>query len=139
MAKMTEEVREKFLAATRLGILTTLTSDGAPISVPVWFDWDGHTLRIFTGVESPKVKRIQDDARVTVLVVNHIDEGEAWVAFDGKAKIRTDGGFELAEMLAVKYWGLLDPDQKDTLNSWKQAAESLRVIELVPTRIRTMI
>jgi nitroimidazol reductase NimA-like FMN-containing flavoprotein (pyridoxamine 5'-phosphate oxidase superfamily) len=55
MTSMPEEVREKFLAKTRYAVLTTLAGDGAPISVPVWFDWDGRAVHIFTGLDSPKV------------------------------------------------------------------------------------
>ena len=139
MAKMTKKYRDQFLSKTRYGILTTLNSDGSPISVPIWFDWDGFAIRIFTGKDSAKVKRIQRDARLTVLVTNHLDENEAWVAFDGNATIQSEGGIELAERLAEKYWDLSDPDRKATLNSWRRDAQNLCVIELVPTRIRTLV
>lgn len=137
MGTMTEEYRDKFLAKTRYGYLTTLAGDGSPRSVPVWFDWDGHAVRIFTGTGSPKVKRIKHDPRVTLLVTNDRSEFEAWVSFDGVARIQLDGGFELAEQLAEKYWDLSDPGRKATLDSWKKASEHLCIIELVPTRIRT--
>ena len=137
MAKMTQEFQEKFLNKTRYGILTTLASDGTPKSVPVWFDWDGNAVRIFTGVKSAKVKRIRRDPRVTLLVANHLDEGEAWVAFDGTAKIRPDSAVELLERLAAKYWDLSDSDRQSTVDSWKSEPNSLCVIELVPTQIRT--
>jgi PPOX class probable F420-dependent enzyme len=137
MAKMTEEYREEFLAKTRYGYLTTLASDGSPRSVPVWFDWDGRAARIFTGIESPKVKRIRRDPRVTLLVSNDQSEYEAWVSFDGKAIIRLEGASELMERLAAKYWDLSDSNRKATLDSWKSAPEELCVIELAPTRIRT--
>ena len=139
MAKMTEEVREKFLAATRLGILTTLARDGAPISMPVWFDWDGRAVRVFTGTDSAKVKRIRRDARISVLIVNHLDEKEAWVAFDGSAIIRQDGAVDLLERLAEKYWDMTDPGHQTTVASWKNEAESLCVIELVPAQIRSQL
>ena len=93
---MTPEKREKFLAKTRYGYLTTLRRDGSPISVPVWFEWDGAVVRIFTGKASTKVKRIRHDPRVTLLATNQLDEKEAWVAFDGRATIEPEGGFELA-------------------------------------------
>ena len=138
MAKMTEEIREKFLAETRYGILTTLDRDGAPISVPIWFDWDGHAIRMFSGLESPKIRRIRRDARVTLLVTNHLDESEAWVAFDGTAVIRSSGVVELFEMLAEKYWDLSDPNKRATVSGWKEDADNMCVIELVPSKIRSM-
>ena len=137
MTMMTEEFREEFLAKTRYGYLTTLHSDGSPVTVPVWFDWDGQAVRIFTGIDSPKVKRIRHDPRITLLVSNDMSEYETWVAFDGTANIRLDGAIELIDQLVVKYWDLSDPKRKATLDSWKRAPDQLCVIELVPSRIRT--
>jgi PPOX class probable F420-dependent enzyme len=137
MAKMSKESQEKFLSKTRYGILTTLAEDGSPVSVPVWFNWDGHAIRIFTGVKSAKVKRIWRDPRVTLLVANHLDEGEGWVAFDGEAKIRPEGAVELLEQLAAKYWDLSDPERRATVDEWKNEPNDLCVIELVPSKIRS--
>ena len=105
MAKMNDEVRERFLAEPRYGILNTLRSDGLPIGVPVWFDWDGETVRMFTSVLSPKIKRIQADPRASLLVVNHPTEEEAWVSFDGPVSIHEEGGFELAEAACLPLLG----------------------------------
>ena len=137
MAKMSQEAQDKFLSKTRYGILTTLAEDGSPVSVPVWFNWDGKAVRIFTGVKSAKVKRIWRDPRVTLLVANHIDEGESWVAFDGEAKIRPEGAVELLEDLAAKYWDLSDPKRRSTVDEWKSEPNELCVIELVPSKIRS--
>ena len=138
MANMSEAYRNKFLSKTQYGYLTTLKGDGSPITVPVWFDWDGHTIRMFTGQSSPKVGRIQKDPRVTLLVSNEINEYEAWVAFDGQATIRLDESIgEFLDQLASRYWDLSDPKRKMVLDSWKANPEQFYVLELVPTRIRT--
>ncbi len=136
MAKMNDEVRERFLAEPRYGILNTLRSDGLPIGVPVWFDWNGETVRMFTSVLSPKIKRIQRDSRASLLVVNHLSEEEAWVSFDGPVSIHEKGGLELAEELAPRYWDLSDPSRQETLELWRKAAAAMRLLELRPTRIR---
>ena len=104
MATMTDEERDRFLAEPRYGILHTLRSDGSPVAVPVWFDWDGRLLRMFTSVLSPKVKRLQADERASVLVVNHLAEPESWVAFDGPVSIREEGGFGLEDYPQVCRW-----------------------------------
>ena len=137
MGKMNDEARERFLAEPRYGILNTLRSDGLPIGVPVWFDWNGETVRMFTSVLSPKIKRIQRDSRASLLVVNHPTEEEAWVAFDGPVSIREEGGFELAEELAPRYWDLSDPGRQETLELWRKAAAAMRLLELRPARIRS--
>lgn len=137
MGKMDDEARERFLAEPRYGILNTLRSDGMPIGVPVWFDWNGETVRMFTSVLSPKIKRIQRDSRASLLVVNHPTEEEAWVSFDGPVSIHEEGGLELAEGLAPRYWDLSDPGRQETLELWRKAAAAMRLLELRPTRIRS--
>ena len=134
---MSDEERERFLAEPRYGILNTIRSDGLPIGVPVWFDWDGETVRMFTSVVAPKVKRVQADPRSSLLVVNHVTEQESWVSFDGKVAMRDGGGLELAEKLAHRYWDLSDPERQATLELWRKAAAALRVLELRPERIRS--
>jgi nitroimidazol reductase NimA-like FMN-containing flavoprotein (pyridoxamine 5'-phosphate oxidase superfamily) len=137
VAKMTDEERERFLAVPRYGILNTIRSDGWPIGVPVWFDWNGETVRMFTGVLSPKVKRLQADPRASLLVVNHPAEEEAWVSFDGSVSIHEEGGLGLAEALAPRYWDLSDPGRRKTLELWRKAAAAMRLLELRPARIRS--
>lgn len=134
---MNDEKREQFLAKTRIGILTTLRRDGSPIAVPVWFEWDGAAVRLFTGKGSTKVKRLQHDPRMTLLVANEVGEPEAWVAFDGTAVIENEGGIELAEKLAAKYWDLANPQHKATLEEWQANGDSFCLIVLHPARIRT--
>ena len=47
MPHMSDAERDAFLSGRRYGILTTLRADGAPVSVPVWYEWDGAALRMF--------------------------------------------------------------------------------------------
>jgi nitroimidazol reductase NimA-like FMN-containing flavoprotein (pyridoxamine 5'-phosphate oxidase superfamily) len=137
MTKMNDEERERFLEEPRYGILNMIRSDGSPIGVPVWFDWNGEAVRMFTGVLSPKIKRLQGDPRASLRVVNHLTEDEAWVSFDGPVSIHEEGGLELAEALASRYWDLSDPRRQETLELWRKAAAAMRLLELRPVRIRT--
>jgi PPOX class probable F420-dependent enzyme len=134
---MSDEERERFLAEPRYGILNTIRSDGWPVGVPVWFDWNGEGVRMFTSVLSPKLKRLQRDPRASLLVVNHPHEAEAWVAFDGRISVHEEGGLELAEALAPRYWDLSDPERRETLALWRKAAAAMRLLELRPARIRS--
>ncbi len=137
MGRMSDADREAFLAVTRYGILSTLRSDGSPIAIPVWFDWDGSSVKMFTTVASPKLRRLANDARASVLVTNHIDEKEKWVAFDGTVAVSDEGGFELAEKLAQRYWDLNDPARASALESWRAMESGWRVLEMVPDEVRT--
>ena len=137
MATMTDAERDTFLQTPRLGILTTLAEDGAPVSVPVWFECDGAQVRLFSSATSGKVKRIERDPRVTLLAANAVGEPEAWVAFHGDATIARDGAFALAERLAHRYWDMTSPEKQATLEEWRKAERTLRVIEIAPHAIRT--
>jgi PPOX class probable F420-dependent enzyme len=134
---MSPAERDAFLAKVRLGILTTLRHDGSPVSTPVWFEWDGSAVRVFASVTSGKVRRLQRDPRATLAVVNNLDEPETWVAFDGRASVSADGAFELAERLADRYWDMDTKEHKASVDSWRKASAHLRIIELVPQKVRT--
>ncbi|MCH8162183.1 MAG: TIGR03618 family F420-dependent PPOX class oxidoreductase [Chloroflexi bacterium] len=137
MTKMTDEARDAFLAETRIGILSTAGEDGWPISVPVWFEWDGSHARVFTSAGSPKVGRLERDPRVSLLVVNNVGEQEYWVAIDGQVEVREEGAAELAKRLADRYWDMTDEEHKKTVDMWVAEGATLRLLEIVPTRIRT--
>ena len=137
MAAMTDAERDAFVSTTRLGMLSTLAASGAPVTVPVWFEWDGETVRVFSGAATGKVRRIERDPRASLLVPNSVGEPEAWVAFDGEVAISTDGAFELAERLAQRYWDMTDTAHQSELRSWKKAAPHLRLLTLAPRAIRS--
>ncbi len=137
MAQMSDADRDAFLAVNRYGILSTLRRDGSPIAIPVWFDWDGSSVRMFTTASSPKLRRLANDARASVLVTNHVDEKEKWVAFDGTVTVSDEGGLELAEKLARRYWDLNDPVRATALQSWRAMESEWRLLEMVPDNVRT--
>lgn len=134
---MTDAERDAFLADRRYGILTTLRADGAPVSVPVWYEWDGSTLRMFCHEASGKLRRLQHDARASVLVVNHPDEPENWVAFDGRVTIRWQGGLELAERVFDHYYPPGD-ERRSELESWRKMRDEWRLLELTPESVRVL-
>jgi PPOX class probable F420-dependent enzyme len=137
MASMTEAERDAFLAEPRYGILSMLRQDGSPVAVPVWFEWDGKSVRMFSSRLSPKIERLQRDPRASLLVTNRLEEPEAWVAFDGEVELREEGGLDVAERMAPRYWDLSDEHRRETLELWRKAAAVFQMLELIPTRIRS--
>ena len=132
-----EAHRDEFLAKPRLAILITNDAPGAPIGVPVWFEWTGTKVQMFAGKETPKIDRIKRDARASVLVTNAVGEPEAWVAFDGLIDLNDDGGIELATRLADQYWNMDDERLRSVLTSWQQAPDEFCLLTLRPKKIRT--
>ena len=132
-----EAHRDEFLAKPRLAILITNDPPGAPIGVPVWFEWTGTKVQMFAGKETPKIDRIKRDARASVLVTNAVGEPEAWVAFDGLIDLNDDGGIELATRLVDQYWNMDDERLRSVLTSWQQAPDEFCLLTLRPEKIRT--
>jgi PPOX class probable F420-dependent enzyme len=129
--------RNAFLSETRLGILTTRASDGTPIAVPLWYEWDGERARMFSNATAGKVRRLQRDPRASLLVTNVLGEQEYWVAIDGTVALRREGAIELAERLAARYWDLSKPDRAHAVQRWRDNAGTLVLLELTATRVRT--
>ena len=137
MSTPPDEIRDAFLSETRIGILTTLDSSGWPISMPVWFEWDGSRARVFTTATSRKMRRLNTDPRVSLIVSNEVGQPEYWVAIDGEVEVLKDGAVELAKRLADRYWDMSDDEHRKAVDSWVVDGDRLRVLEIVPTKIRT--
>ena len=135
MSRMTVEQRDDFLREARIAVLTTLYPDGAPLAVPIWFEWDGQRARVFTSRTSEKMQRIAADPRVCLTIAEPAGVPEAWVAIEGTATVR-DGGWELAQRLAPRYY---PPDKaRQALQEWGAQADTWVVVEIAPRRIRSM-
>jgi len=139
MAKMSDEQRDEFLNEPKIAVLSTISAGGSPVSIPIWFEWDGEHARVFTGIDSPKIKRLQANPTASLLVANPTGEPEAWVLIEGAISVENEGGFELAERLAKRYWNLSNPAHQQTVDDWRATADTLRVLELVPTRVRSYL
>ena len=140
MAEMSETELAAFLSRTRQGIWLTTNSDGDARGVPVWFDWDGSSVRIFSDARAVKVARLRDDPRVSLLVTNDLDEPPAWVRFDGQAAIDPDVDAKAfaTEVLAPRYWDLDAPEYASTVAQWRDAPDgALVAIRLQPERVRS--
>ncbi len=135
MIEMTPDQRDAFLRETRIAKLATLNADGSPNIVPVWFDWNGETAAIFTGRTSPKMRRIERDPRVALSIEEEVGVPEAWVTIEGTATVESDGGFELSERLANRYYE--EPRRSEAIAEWQTIAADFVVIRIRPTRIRS--
>jgi hypothetical protein len=135
---MSDADRDAFLSERRYGILTTLRPDGSPVSVPVWYEWDGNTIRMFCWERGGKLKRLAQDSRGTVLITNHPHEIEKWIAFDGRITVRKEGGLELAERVFDHYYPPGD-ERRSALESWRAMKDEWRLLELKPESVRSHV
>jgi PPOX class probable F420-dependent enzyme len=137
LMSMSDEARDAFLAEPKIAVLATPSIDGPPLAVPIWFEWTEGRARFFTTSGSPKVRRLAADPTVSLLVANPTGQPEAWVLIEGRAETRSDGAWELAERLADRYWDMADAGHLATVEEWRVAADSLLLVEIEPTRIRS--
>jgi PPOX class probable F420-dependent enzyme len=138
MTAMDDAIRDAFLTERRYGILTTLNQDGSPVSVPIWYEWDGSVLRMFSWAKAGKIKRLESDPRATVIVANHPDEAEGWVSFHGRIEIKEEGGLALAERVFDRYYPEGD-SRRGALDRWRKVKDEWRLLELRPETIRSHV
>ena len=79
-----EETRAFLAEGSRTGKLATLTGDGAPHVIPIWFVLDGEELVFNTGANTVKGRHILRDGRVS-LCVDDERPPYAFVHIRGKA------------------------------------------------------
>ena len=141
MPSMSPSEIDEFLKETRIGVLCTNDLDRAPNGVPVWFEWDGERILLFSFASHKKMARIEKDPRASLLVAREVGEPEAWVAVDGLVSITKEGVVPLLERLAARYWVDEDPAvakrHAETVESWRKAAAHLRVLTIEPDEIRS--
>ena len=135
MAEMSAAGRDAFLQQARIGVLATLDAGGAPLAIPIWYEWDGARARMFSSRRSPKVARLQGDGRVCLTVAEPVGVPEAWVAIEGVATIEEGTGFALAQRLAPRYYPTEQAER--TLADWERVAPDWVTIVIEPRRIRS--
>ena len=142
MAKRFETQQEidSFLKEPRLAILIYQGKRPSPTGIPVWFDWDGQALRMFTGADSAKIKYLRENPKASVLVTNHVGEPEGWVAFDGTIEISDFGAEDwqqLIDRVAPRYWDLNREPYGEEIKNWRASPQMFSSLTMIPDRIRS--
>ena len=119
------------LGRMRNAVLCTTGPDGWPHAGPVWYLWDGTTIRISTPRWTRKVADITRNPRVAVCVDDQV-AGE-YVTLYGSAEIVSDE--RVAELTRPLLLAYLHPDEA-TARWTRINAGNTRVVILVhPTRL----
>ena len=143
MADMHPGASEFLKERTRLGVVTTLRANGTPCTIPLWYDWDGTTVRFFSGVTSAKLKRLQNDPRITLTVSSEMDEDlYRWVSFEGRATVSQEGAKELAIVLAKRYSDQApdNPRGRQLITTFEGMSEEyVRLVAFAPERGHCML
>lgn len=108
--------------------------DRWPAPRPVWFELTSEgEVQIFSFASTPRVARLREHPRASIVVAAPVGEAEQWVSLEGPAAIHDDGAFELAERLAARYYAD-EPDKLAVLEEWRDAG--LVRIVITPDRVQ---
>jgi PPOX class probable F420-dependent enzyme len=69
-----------------IGWLTTVSPDGTPQPSPVWFLWDGETVLIYSQPNTPKLRHIAANSRVSLNLDGNGRGGDI-VILTGEARV----------------------------------------------------
>lgn len=124
--------RDDDLALLRRPLYALLTvaprGDRWPAPRPVWFELtDQGDLQMFSEPGAPKLDRLREQPRASVVVTAPVGEPEHWVSVEGTVTLHEDGGVELGERLAERYWTFSDPIHEKWLADWR-AGGSVRLV-----------
>ena len=101
---MTPEEIDAFLKKPRLADLATVRPDGSPHVAPVWYLYDGETVKVMTDKNAVKTRNIRHDPRVSLSIATN-DEPYQYALVSGTAEISHDGIPELLYEISVHYKG----------------------------------
>jgi hypothetical protein len=109
------------LARPLYAYLTVAPRDGRwPAPRPVWFEATGDgVLQMFSLPDAPKVHRLRERPRASVVVAAPPGEPEHWVSVEGAVTLHDDGGADLAARLAGRYWDEVGPELRALLEEWR--------------------
>jgi PPOX class probable F420-dependent enzyme len=94
-----------FLEQPIVAVLATRRSDDSVMLSPVWFEWRDAGFNVWAhGLTDGKVRHIQRDPRVSIVVANS-DWPYKGVELRGTATISSDGFAEVLERTAIRYFG----------------------------------
>lgn len=101
---MTKREIDALLKQPNVAIMAVTTPDGSPHAVPVWYEWKGEAATIFMFRESFKLKCLQRDPRIA-LVVDTKKRPYKCVILKGRAEIEFRKADAWVRRISIAYYG----------------------------------
>ena len=123
--RMTQEERQAFLAGLHVGVLAIPRPEGAPLTAPIWYDYDpGGDIWVLTGPTSLKGRLLEEGTQVT-LVAQTEAAPYAYVSVEGTVReIRPADTESDTRPMAIRYLG---EDMGNAYTNANAGNESVRV------------
>lgn len=102
---LNDPIAQELLRSTIPARLAYVWRDGTPRVIPTWFHWNGSEIVMGTPLKSPKMKALQNNAKVALTI-----DTESWphrvLLLRGTARVETvDGVVPEYAMAAERYFG----------------------------------
>ncbi|MGL5929917.1 MAG: pyridoxamine 5'-phosphate oxidase family protein [Dermatophilaceae bacterium] len=125
----------ELLARPLHALLTVAPRTGRwPAPRPVWFELtDAGELQMFSEPGAPKLDRLREQPRASVVVAASPGDADHWMAVEGTVTLHDDGGSDLAARLAERYGRADDPATQELVEQWR--ADGVVRIVLHPERV----
>ncbi len=105
---MLDDQLRTFLQQRLIARVTTISPDGYPHTVPIWYILDGDDIVIATGPDSRKVKNICANPKGAVTIggdpINNHASYAVGYLFQGEWSLEGEPGFEWIRRIARRYW-----------------------------------
>lgn len=124
--------RDRRLRSEQIIWLGSTRPDGRPHTVPVWFDWDGRTMMIFSQPGNQKVKNLRHDPRVA-LHLEASPDGSDIVILEGTAELLPEPAAEVVSAAYLEKYATGIPNIGHTPES--MIATYSQAIRVTPARI----
>jgi len=126
-----------FLQQPLIARMATADLNGQPHVVPVWFGWDGTIVWISSYSNTRKVKELEKNPRISVVVDEAKSNGEnSGVIFEGSAELIREPREFLREKFVWIYTRYLGPQGvlAEEPQSWIEDPHNL-LIKLTPDKV----
>ena len=119
---------DSFLSEPHIAGVATSGPKGKPHAMPVWYAWREGKVLFHTGAESKKVRNLESNDRISV-VVDTKDAPYKVAVIEGRARV-LPGDSTLALEIAIHY-----PGEKAGARYASQSTDPGALVEVTPTRI----
>ena len=132
MPPMTDAELDAFLSEPHVARLSTINPDGTPHTMPIWYEWRDGEIIVSTQTIQRKVKNMQRDPRVTVLI-DSASFPYKGVMIYGEATLEFDDAVQKRVSIFERYFG----NHQQAVNYAQQMAEKWQpvLIHIKPTRM----
>jgi nitroimidazol reductase NimA-like FMN-containing flavoprotein (pyridoxamine 5'-phosphate oxidase superfamily) len=130
---------DDFLRDRRVAVLSIPRDGKAPLTTPIWYEYDGELFRLVVDATSAKAKLVgrTPDVPVSLAIQSEVPPYRYAVVY-GRARLLGEGDAALRERLAHRYFGAVAGAQylKQEQDAGRDAA-STRVLEIRKERIQS--